>query len=221
MLKSSYVTLAAMEYRQASQAAPQEAGVKYSEAYQRVKGDATHPLAIDPENLQETGWATDILGFLGLAAAGGAGYLIYKNQHRGGGSIQQPPVQPTPAPVISTPAGDWTARAPMGTGKGSPVGGVIDGRIYVVGGTPSAGFNVLERYDPATDVLDPRGIHADLARGGRGSRDRRQALRSRRLRQKRLSDRRKRTSWNVRPGDQRLDIQDIGCLRLGIPWRSA
>jgi len=53
----------------------------------------------------------------------------------------------------------WQARAPMPTARGALAVGVIDGKIYAVGGGNAVGggswghgVNTLERYDPITDT---------------------------------------------------------------------
>lgn len=94
VLKSSYVTLAALEYRDASKGAGEADGGRYSQDYQRVSRDGADDLAINPETLQETGWGTKLFG---LAALGGLGYLVYENQRKGKRSGDQPAPPPRQA----------------------------------------------------------------------------------------------------------------------------
>ncbi len=78
------------------------------------------------------------------------------------------------AGVVSTvevydPATDeWTRKADMPTPRAYSAGGVVDGKIYVIGGTQgepwSSGISAVEEYDPATntwtkkaDIPTPRG----------------------------------------------------------------
>jgi len=143
LLKSSYVTLAALEYRQASRQAPQEAGAKYSEAYQRVAGGSANPLAIDPENLQETGWISDLLGFAGLAAMGGVGYLVVKNQRRHGGSSHTPPAAQAPsAPPAVQPEPETPPVVEPKPEKCPPGSKLVDGKCVNIGDCPPGWFKV-------------------------------------------------------------------------------
>ena len=59
-VKSAYKTMAALEYRQALEAAPAEKKARYDQAYQQV--------AIASGTVQETGWAVDLFKWLGNAA---------------------------------------------------------------------------------------------------------------------------------------------------------
>jgi N-acetylneuraminic acid mutarotase len=64
--------------------------------------------------------------------------------------------------VISTvhqvEAGTWTQRADMPTARSNLGSAVVDGKIYVLGGTPFSGGAVssAEEYDPATDIWTRR-----------------------------------------------------------------
>ncbi|HAH08274.1 MAG TPA: hypothetical protein DCM05_17400 [Elusimicrobia bacterium] len=89
-LRSVYLTLAALEYQEASR----QGGSRYAQEYQRVSRDASADLAVDPETLQEAGWAT-----LGLAVIGGIAYLIYNNQRKKRGGAGEPPAAPAAAPA--------------------------------------------------------------------------------------------------------------------------
>lgn len=99
-LRSAYLTLAALEYKQASRLASQDAAERYERGYQRLAASDAKNIAIDPETMQETGWG---LKLLGLAALGGAAYLVYDNQkqHRHGSSPAPPPGQPAPDPSLT------------------------------------------------------------------------------------------------------------------------
>lgn len=63
----------------------------------------------------------------------------------------------------------WTPRAGMFTPRGRAAGGLVDGRLYVVGGETADGdTDVVEVYDPAFDSwrqLQPRPIAARAAGG--------------------------------------------------------
>ena len=50
--------------------------------------------------------------------------------------------------------GTWTQKADMPTARFVPSSGVVDGKIYVFGGTPDGHicFPTVEEYDPATDT---------------------------------------------------------------------
>ncbi|MBI5208586.1 MAG: fibronectin type III domain-containing protein [Elusimicrobia bacterium] len=66
-LKTAYVTLAASQYRQAAQHAPQDSEGRYEVAYQRVlKQDPDAAGSAEP--LQDTGWVLDVVKWLGNAA---------------------------------------------------------------------------------------------------------------------------------------------------------
>ncbi len=102
LLRSSYMTLAAMEYHDASRQAPTEAGARYTRDFDRLSRDEAENLAIDPETLEEAGWFRN---FLGAAALGGLGYLVYELQKKGSGrSNRRPPPRrnrPQPQPPKS------------------------------------------------------------------------------------------------------------------------
>lgn len=51
--------------------------------------------------------------------------------------------------VFNVAAGTWSERAPMPTRRGFLGTAVLDGRIYVIGGSPNMG-----EYDPATAVVE-------------------------------------------------------------------
>ena len=101
ILKSAYVTLAALEYRDAARSAPQEASARYTGDLNRLSREEAKNLAINPVTLQETGWATKLLG---VAALGGIGYAVYKNREELGIVRQRreetrvPPQPPPPPP---------------------------------------------------------------------------------------------------------------------------
>ena len=69
----------------------------------------------------------------------------------------------------------WQARSPMPTARNHAAAGVVDGRIYVIGGRlgssrVSAGSNtdVVENYDPASDSWGAVGQRMPTARSGMG-----------------------------------------------------
>ena len=54
----------------------------------------------------------------------------------------------------------WTTKSEMPTARGWHSAGVVDGRIYVIGGSPSYPFSavlMLEVYEPATDTWTQKG----------------------------------------------------------------
>ncbi|MBI5209150.1 MAG: hypothetical protein HY927_04160 [Elusimicrobia bacterium] len=86
VLHSAYTTMAALEYRQASQAGTDD---RYAQAYERVSREGAEALAIDPVTLQETGWAADLFKFVGNAVLnywlhGGEDYMSRGWKGRGG-----------------------------------------------------------------------------------------------------------------------------------------
>jgi N-acetylneuraminic acid mutarotase len=73
--------------------------------------------------------------------------------------------------AVYDPAADaWTMKADMPTARWSPASGVVNGKIYVVGGTvaPRAGeqqnLTTVEIYDPETDTW-VQGVDMPTARG--------------------------------------------------------
>jgi N-acetylneuraminic acid mutarotase len=58
------------------------------------------------------------------------------------------------ASVSMAAEGTWTQKADMPTARFVPSSGVVDGKIYVFGGTPDGHicFPTVEEYDPATDT---------------------------------------------------------------------
>ena len=54
--------------------------------------------------------------------------------------------------------GTWTEKAPMAGGRARGCASVVDGKIYVIGGSPcgNADLGTVEMYDPATDTWTPR-----------------------------------------------------------------
>src|SRR5687767_7178447 len=54
---------------------------------------------------------------------------------------------------VSAQSGTWTTKAPMLEGRAFPGAGVINGKLYVAGGSgPSGTVNTLQIYDSASDV---------------------------------------------------------------------
>ncbi|MBI5884101.1 MAG: hypothetical protein HZB91_13480 [Elusimicrobia bacterium] len=89
VLHSAYATLAALEYRQAAKEAPEESSKRYAAAYERVSKENAGALTVDPETLQETGWAGDLFKFMGNAALnywlhGGEDYMARGWKGKGG-----------------------------------------------------------------------------------------------------------------------------------------
>ncbi|MFA6318211.1 MAG: hypothetical protein WC943_12420 [Elusimicrobiota bacterium] len=102
-LKGVYATLAALEYRAASEAAPKKE--TFTADLERVSKTRGKDIGVDPSTLQETGWGTKLLGLLAL---GGLGYGIYELQRRQGKPGRRTAVQPpvvTPEPEASCPEG--------------------------------------------------------------------------------------------------------------------
>ena len=64
------------------------------------------------------------------------------------GSIARPSFSVVPG------GGSWTTKAPMPTARTGVATGVIEGKLYAVGGSPASGFprTVAEAYDPATNT---------------------------------------------------------------------
>ncbi len=65
----------------------------------------------------------------------------------------------------------WRARTPMPTPRNHAGVGVVNGKLYVIGGRTGAGFisiatntNVVEEYDPATDTWGPSRARMPSAR---------------------------------------------------------
>src|SRR5262249_9604007 len=59
--------------------------------------------------------------------------------------------------TISPAVAPWSTEAPMSTGRGAAVAGVINGVIYVVGGGDQHGVSASnEAYDPATNTWSVR-----------------------------------------------------------------
>jgi N-acetylneuraminic acid mutarotase len=57
--------------------------------------------------------------------------------------------------LVTVPAawgGGWAGKAPMPTARWSAHAGVLDGMLYVVGGSSAATLAVTEAYDPATNT---------------------------------------------------------------------
>lgn len=102
----------------------------------------------------------------GAAVAGAVGGKIYviggASMHPGSSETSIHPARPHRGlgtveeydPVTNT----WRARSPMPTARNHAAVGVVDGKIYVIGGRVGAAFmgvasdtDVVEEYDPATD----------------------------------------------------------------------
>lgn len=67
-VQATYTSMAALEYGKAARLAPAETAAGYSAAYQRAADQEAGALGVDPQSLQQTGWAVDLLKFLGNAA---------------------------------------------------------------------------------------------------------------------------------------------------------
>ena len=63
---------------------------------------------------------------------------------------------PRPNFAVVPGGGSWTTKAPMPTARAGAAAGVINGVVYVVGGSDNAGSaaskTANEAYDPATDT---------------------------------------------------------------------
>lgn len=77
-LQATYTSMAALEYERASRSAPDGEQERFAAAYQRAAKNDADAFASDPQNIQETGWAVDLLKFLGNAAI---------NYQLGGGQV--------------------------------------------------------------------------------------------------------------------------------------
>lgn len=74
------------------------------------------------------------------------------------------------------PATDtWTSRSPMPTTRNHASSGMVDGKIYVIGGrqadgriTTSSNTDIVEEYDPVADHWGPVKERMPLARSGSG-----------------------------------------------------
>jgi len=73
--------------------------------------------------------------------------------------------------AVYDPAADtWTKKADMPTSRWSPASGVVNGKIYIVGGTVVTGagdrqnLTTVEVYDPETDTW-AQGVNMPTARG--------------------------------------------------------
>lgn len=69
----------------------------------------------------------------------------------------------------------WQTRSLMPTARNHAATGVVNGKIYVIGGRLAAAFlslgsntDVVERYDPATDSWGGAGLRMPIARSGMG-----------------------------------------------------
>lgn len=105
VLKSAYVTLAALEYNDAARKAPQQASAPYTRSLDRLSRDERDHLMVQPQTLQETGWGKKLLG---IAAMGGIGYAVYRNQEALGirprRAPQSPPRSASTQPDVDKPS---------------------------------------------------------------------------------------------------------------------
>lgn len=69
----------------------------------------------------------------------------------------------------------WAERAPMPTPRNHAYAGVVNNKIYVIGGrvanpfiTVAANLDIVEEYDPATDKWGPQKARMPTARSGGG-----------------------------------------------------
>jgi N-acetylneuraminic acid mutarotase len=70
---------------------------------------------------------------------------------------------------MSPAAGDtWTTKTNMSTRRYIPSSGVVDGKIYVIGGIISNAVSTVEEYDPVTDTWT-RKTNMPIAAGGAGN----------------------------------------------------
>ena len=73
-------------------------------------------------------------------------------------------------------ANSWRARAPMPTPRNHMFGGIVDGKIYVIGGRLGPAFigaatnvDIVEQYDPETDAWGAPQPRMPTARSGGGA----------------------------------------------------
>lgn len=100
--------------------------------------------AIAPMSTQRYGPGVGAVGGL-LCVVGGV-----QVEHRPSGDF---PSYLTSAECYNATTDTWAAIAPMKAARSSPGVGVLDGRLYVVGGQHQmVGLDSVERYDPATDT---------------------------------------------------------------------
>jgi N-acetylneuraminic acid mutarotase len=52
--------------------------------------------------------------------------------------------------------GPWSVKADMPTPRRAPAAVALDGKVYVIGGQNGKYYNVVERYDPATDIWETK-----------------------------------------------------------------
>lgn len=69
----------------------------------------------------------------------------------------------------------WESRSPMPTARNHAAIGVVNGKIYVIGGRLAAAYlasgsdtDVVEQYDPAADSWGAAGLRMPIARSGMG-----------------------------------------------------
>jgi len=68
--------------------------------------------------------------------------------------------------VIGNPASPWTTKASMPTGRGMLSAGVVNGKIYTIGGLYFSDFiSENEEYNPTTDTWDTTKTDMPTARG--------------------------------------------------------
>jgi N-acetylneuraminic acid mutarotase len=72
-------------------------------------------------------------------------------------------------------ANKWEARNPMPTPRNHAYAGVVNGKIYVIGGrianpfiTVASNLDIVEEYDPSTDQWGPQKARMPTARSGGG-----------------------------------------------------
>ena len=77
--------------------------------------------------------------------------------------------------VYDVKTNTWATKMTMPTARNHAAAGVVNGKIYVIGGrvgssviTTSSNTNVVEVYDPATDLWGAAGLRMPTSRSGMG-----------------------------------------------------
>jgi len=128
-------------------------GIVYVVGGQPGSGALNTVEAYDPSNGQWTTKANMPTArySLGVAVVGGILYAI------GGADTNDTPVNTVEAfdPNANSGFGQWTPKTSMHTTRRSPVVGVVNGKIYAIGGQDAAftlgGVDTVEEYDPAAN----------------------------------------------------------------------
>lgn len=171
LLTSAYTSLAALEYRAASREAPKESQAPYQAELERVSRDGAKDLALNPQTLQETGWATNLLS---LFALGGIGYAVYEHDRRNRGSSRSNPSSPGSGSGQTAPSYDglrvlrW--RSNTNSGLGTLNGCASAHNVAVSGGRFSVIGNQCGTAITTSGSIDSSGvISGDVSGIGFGS----------------------------------------------------